>query len=172
VRLPGADDEADVAAQLDLLLPDAGAAAHFEPRIVAFVCNWCAYAGADKAGASQTPYSENLRLVRIMCTGRMDPQLALMAYDEGADGVLVLGCHPGDCHYKEQNLRMLLRHRLFLRLLRQVGIEEERCRLDFVSAAEGERFARVATEMVETIRRLGPMRRTGGGPSPHIGVSR
>jgi F420-non-reducing hydrogenase iron-sulfur subunit len=133
--------------------------AAFEPRIVGFLCNWCSYAGADKAGASQTVYPPNVRVVRIMCTGRMDPQFVLKAYDEGADGVIILGCHPGDCHYKEQNFRMIQRHRLFLTLLEQYGIEAERCRLDFVSAAEGERFAQVITEMTETIRALGPMKR-------------
>ncbi len=135
----------------------AGAPA-FEPKIVGFLCNWCSYAGADKAGASQTTYPPNVRVVRIMCTGRMDPQFALKAFDEGADGVIILGCHPGDCHYKEQNFRMIQRHRLFLRLLEQYGITADRCRLDFVSAAEGEKFARVITEMVEAIRTLGPLR--------------
>jgi F420-non-reducing hydrogenase iron-sulfur subunit len=141
--------------------PETGATAAtpaFEPKIVGFLCNWCSYAGADKAGASQTVYPPNVRVVRIMCTGRMDPQFALKAFDEGADGVIVLGCHPGDCHYKEQNFRMIQRHRLFLRLLGQYGIPADRCRLDFVSAAEGEKFARVITEMVETIRTLGPLR--------------
>jgi F420-non-reducing hydrogenase iron-sulfur subunit len=130
----------------------------FEPRIVGFLCNWCSYAGADKAGAAQTPYPPNVHVVRMMCTGRMDPQFVLKAFEEGADGVLILGCHPGDCHYKEQNFRMIQRHRLILSLLGQLGIEEERCRLDFVSAAEGEKFAQVVTEMVETTRRLGPLR--------------
>jgi F420-non-reducing hydrogenase iron-sulfur subunit len=128
----------------------------FEPRIVGFLCNWCSYAGADKAGSAQTHYPPNIQVVRIMCTGRMDPQFALKAFDEGADGVIILGCHPGDCHYKEQNLRMIQRHRLFLRLLKQYGVDERRCRLDFVSAAEGEKFARVVAEMVDTIKKLGP----------------
>lgn len=129
----------------------------FEPKIVGFLCNWCSYAGADKAGASQTSYSPNVRIVRIMCTGRMDPQFVLKAFDMGADGVLILGCHPGDCHYKEQNFRMIQRHRLFLRLLSERGIDKDRCRLDFVSAAEGEKFVRVVDETVETIRKLGPI---------------
>ncbi len=129
----------------------------FEPRIVGFLCNWCSYAGADKAGASQTPYPPNVRTIRVMCTGRMDPQFVVKCFTEGADGVLILGCHPGDCHYKEQNLRMIQRHRLFLRLLEEKGIDRERCRLDFVSAAEGEKFVRVIDEMVATIKKLGPM---------------
>jgi F420-non-reducing hydrogenase iron-sulfur subunit len=150
-----------MSAKSQLEVVDGGAApgAAFEPRIVGFLCNWCSYAGADKAGASQTIYPPNVRVVRIMCTGRMDPQFVLKAYDEGADGVIILGCHPGDCHYKEQNFRMIQRHRLFLRLLAQYGIEGERCRLDFVSAAEGERFAQVIAGMVETIRNLGPLQR-------------
>lgn len=139
---------------------DGGGAAEepFEPKLLAFVCNWCAYAGADRAGAAQTPYPANLRLVRLMCTGRMDPQFVIKAYHAGADGVLVLGCHPGDCHYKGQNLRTIQRHRLLLRLLRQQGISGERCRLDFVAASEAEKFVRVVTETVEIIRRLGPLR--------------
>jgi F420-non-reducing hydrogenase iron-sulfur subunit len=131
----------------------------FEPKIVGFLCNWCSYAGADKAGAAQTLYPANVRVVRIMCTGRMDPQFVLKAYQEGADGVLILGCHPGDCHYKEQNFRMIQRHRLFLEMIRQYGIDEARCRLDFVSAAEGDKYARVITETVEAIRKLGPLQR-------------
>jgi F420-non-reducing hydrogenase iron-sulfur subunit len=135
------------------------AGATFEPKIVGFLCNWCSYAGADKAGAAQTIYPPNVRVIRIMCTGRMDPQFVLKAFDEGADGVVILGCHPGDCHYKEQNYRMIQRHRLFLTLLKEYGIAEDRCRLDFVSAAEGEKFARVITETVEAIRQLGPLPR-------------
>lgn len=134
----------------------------FEPKVVGFLCNWCAYAGADKAGASQLPVPHNLVTVRLMCTGRMDPQFVVKAFAEGADGVLILGCHPGDCHYKEQNYRAIQRHRLFLRMLDQLGIERERCRMDFVGAAEGEKFVRVATETVDIIRRLGPLNKLGG----------
>ena len=142
----------------------------FEPKVLAFVCNWCAYAGADKAGAAQLAYPANVRLVRVMCSGRVDAQHVLRAFDEGADGVLVLGCHPGDCHYKEQNLRAVLRHRILLRLLRQLGVEEARCRLDFVSAAEGEKFARVVSEMISDVTRLGPTRwrREGLPGSPEV----
>lgn len=130
--------------------------AGFEPKIVGFLCNWCSYAGADKAGAAQSEYPPNVHIVRIMCTGRMDPQFVLKAFEGGADGVLILGCHPGDCHYKEQNFRMIQRHQFFLPLLRSLGVDERRCRLDFVSAAEGDKFVRVITEMVETIKALGP----------------
>jgi F420-non-reducing hydrogenase iron-sulfur subunit len=128
-----------------------------EPKIVGFLCNWCSYAGADKAGTAQVAYPPNLRVIRVMCTGRVDPQFVLSAYREGADGVIILACHPGDCHYKEQNYRAIQRHRMLLRMLEPFGIGEDRCRLDFVSAAEGEAFARVVTEMVEELKALGPL---------------
>lgn len=130
----------------------------WQPKIVAFLCNWCSYAGADKAGAAQVPYPPNVRIVRVMCSGRVDPQLALEAYRQGADGVLILACHPGDCHYKEGNLRAAQRHRLLLELLGQFGIEPERCRFDYVSAGEPEKFVRVVTEMVESLRSLSYIR--------------
>ncbi len=133
------------------------AAATFEPKIVGFLCNWCSYAGADKAGTAQLTYPPNVHVVRVMCTGRIDPQFVLKAYEQGADAVVILGCHPGDCHYKEQNYRAIQRHRILLRVLRQFGIEDERCRLDFVSAGEGEAFARIMTEMVDAVKRLGPL---------------
>jgi F420-non-reducing hydrogenase iron-sulfur subunit len=130
----------------------------FEPKIVGFLCNWCSYAGADKAGTAQTPYPSNVRVVKVMCSGRVEPEFVLQSYREGADGVLILACHPGDCHYKEGNYRAGQRNRMLLQLLRQFGIEEERCRFDYVSAGEGEKFVRVITEMVETIRNLGPLK--------------
>jgi F420-non-reducing hydrogenase iron-sulfur subunit len=133
------------------------ASGEFEPRIVGFLCNWCSYAGADKAGAAQTPYPPNIDVVRVMCSGRVDPQFVLSAFSRGADGVIILACHPGDCHYKEGNYRAAQRHRLLLRLLKQMGIDERRCRLDYVSAGEGEKFVAVATDMVNTIRGLGPL---------------
>jgi len=129
----------------------------FEPKIVGFLCNWCSYAGADKAGASQTPYPPNVHVIRVMCSGRVDPQFVLEAYRLGADGVLILACHAGDCHYKEGNYRAIQRHRLLLQMLKQFGIEEQRCRLDFVAASEGEKYARVITEMVDSVRALGPL---------------
>jgi F420-non-reducing hydrogenase iron-sulfur subunit len=136
----------------------------FEPRIVGFLCNWCSYAGADKCGSAQLTVPSNVTFVRVMCTGRIDLQFVLSALQQGADGVLVLGCHPGDCHYQEQNYRMIQRHRLLLQLLAQFGIRPERCRLDFVSAAEGERFAQVVGETVEAIRALGPLALTDTTP--------
>jgi F420-non-reducing hydrogenase iron-sulfur subunit len=129
----------------------------FEPRIIGFLCNWCSYAGADKAGAAQIPYPPNISVVRVMCSGRIDPQFVLSAFMQGADGVIILACHPGDCHYKEGNYRAVQRHRLILRLLKQMEISEERCRMDFVSAGEGDKFVAVVTEMVETIKRIGPL---------------
>jgi F420-non-reducing hydrogenase iron-sulfur subunit len=128
----------------------------FEPRIVGFLCNWCSYAGADKAGSAQTPYPPNVQVVRFMCSGRMDPQLILSAFREGADGVLVLACHPGDCHYKEGNYRALQRSSLLALLLGELGVDEGRLRFDFVSAGEGDKFVRVVTEMTEAVRSLGP----------------
>lgn len=130
----------------------------FEPKIVGFLCNWCSYAGADKAGASQTPYPPNVSVIRVMCSGRVDPQFVLEAFHKGADGVIILACHSGDCHYKEGNYRAVQRYRILLRLLEQFGIEKDRCNFDYVSAGEGEKFARVITEMVSTIKVLGPLK--------------
>ena len=129
----------------------------FEPKIVGFLCNWCSYAGADKAGTSQTQYPPNVMAIRVMCSGRVEPEFVLTAFKKGADGVLILACHPGDCHYKEGNYRAVQRHRMLLRLLKQFGIEGERCRMDFVSAGEGDKFARVIDEMVGTLKGLGPL---------------
>jgi F420-non-reducing hydrogenase iron-sulfur subunit len=129
----------------------------FEPKIIGFLCNWCSYAGADKAGAAQAPYPPNVNVVRVMCSGRVDPQFVLEAYQKGADGVLILACHAGDCHYKEGNCRAIQRHRLLLRVLEQFGISPERCRLDFVSAGEGDKFIRVVNETVDALKVLGPM---------------
>lgn len=128
-----------------------------EPTIVSFLCNWCSYEGADKAGVARLSYPANIRVVRVMCSGRVEPQFVLKAFREGASGVLILGCHPGDCHYKAGNYKALRRVLLLKRILRQFGIEEERVRLDWVSANEGEKFAKVATEMVETVEKLGPL---------------
>ena len=135
--------------------------AGFEPKILGFLCNWCSYAGADKAGAAQTPYPPNVHVVRVMCSGRVDPQFVLQAYRQGADGVLILACHAGDCHYKEGNYRATHRHLLLVCLLKQLGIEDARCRFDYVSAAEGEKFVEVVTETVEAVRKLGPLRVNG-----------
>ena len=132
----------------------------FEPRIVAFFCNWCTYLAADLAGTSRIKYAPNAEVVRVMCSGRIDVQFILKAFAHGADGVLIGGCHPGDCHYQEGNYKALRRYRLVQRLIRQMGIEEERLRLEWISAAEGDRVRVVINEMVETLRRLGPLHKS------------
>ena len=125
--------------------------------VVSFLCNWCSYEGADTAGCARLPYPANIRVVRVMCSGRVEPYLVLKAFRDGASGVLILGCHPGECHYKTGNFKTVRRVLLLKQLLRQFGIEEERVRLDWVSANEGEKFAKVAQEMVETVTKLGPL---------------
>jgi F420-non-reducing hydrogenase iron-sulfur subunit len=129
----------------------------FEPRIVGFLCNWCAYSGADLAGVSRIPSAPNVRTVRVMCTGRVDPTFVLRAFELGADGVLIAGCHPGDCHYAEGNYKAMRRTALLRALLRSRGIDPRRVRIEWVSAAEGEKWARVVNEMTEEIRALGPL---------------
>ncbi len=136
---------------------------HFEPRIVGFLCNWCAYSGADLAGTSRLQYPTNVDIIRVMCSGRVDPTFVLKAFQLGADGVIVCGCHPGDCHYSEGNYKTARRIPLLIKLLEQFGVEPERLRLEWVSASEGEQFALVVKEMTEQIRELGPLSRNGGG---------
>jgi len=129
----------------------------FEPKIIGFLCNWCSYAGADLAGVSRIQYPPNIRIIRVMCTGRIDPAFILEALKDGADGVLVAGCHlPSDCHYLSGNFKALRRIALLRKVLRSFGIEPERVRLEWVSASEGDRFAAVVREMVEEIKKLGP----------------
>jgi F420-non-reducing hydrogenase iron-sulfur subunit len=128
----------------------------FEPIIVAFCCNWCSYAGADLAGTSRLQYPPNVRIVRVMCSGMVHPKLVMDALNKGADGVLICGCHPGDCHYLEGNLRAQKRAEAIALLLEDFGLEPERFRLEWVSASEGPRFAQVMTDMVEAVRSLGP----------------
>lgn len=129
----------------------------FEPRLVGFLCNWCSYTGADLAGTSRIKYSPNLRVIRVMCSARIDPTFVVAAFARGADGVLVCGCHPGDCHYLEGNYKTMRRFPLLRRLLQEYGIEPQRVRLEWVSASEGDRFAKVVDGMVEEVRALGPM---------------
>lgn len=129
----------------------------FEPKIIGFLCNWCAYAGADLAGVSRIQYPANIRIIRVMCTGRVDPSFILEALNDGADGVLVAGCHlPSDCHYMNGNFKALRRICLLKKVLEQFGIEPERLRLEWISASEGDKFAAVVKEMVEEIKNLGP----------------
>lgn len=129
----------------------------FEPKIIGFLCNWCSYEGADAAGRARKAYPANLRVVRVMCSGRVDPQFILEAFKEGADGVMILGCHPGDCHYKEGNVQTLKRYHVLKRVLSTLGIEEDRLRLDWISAGEGDKFVQVVSEMTERMRQLGPL---------------
>jgi len=130
----------------------------FEPKIVAFLCNWCSYRGADLAGTSRIKCAANVRAIRVMCSGRVEPAFVLRAFELGADGVLVLGCHPGDCHYAEGNYKALRRMELLKRTLIQLGVEEDRFRLDWVSASEGDKFSHIVNEMTEKVRALGPFK--------------
>jgi F420-non-reducing hydrogenase iron-sulfur subunit len=129
---------------------------HFKPRIVAFLCNWCSYTGADLAGTSRMEYKANVRAIRLMCSGRIEPTLVLKAFNKGADGILLCGCHPGDCHYQEGNYRCLRRYMLLQKYLKQIGIEPERLKLEWISASEGKQFADLVNSFTETIIELGP----------------
>ncbi|MDZ7360242.1 MAG: hydrogenase iron-sulfur subunit [candidate division KSB1 bacterium] len=131
--------------------------AHWQPKIVAFLCNWCSYTGADLAGISRLKWSPAVRIIRIMCSGRLDPTFVVKAFQLGADGVIISGCHPGDCHYQEGNYKALRRTHLLKRLLAGFGIDPRRLRLVWVSASEGERWATICNEMTEQIRSLGPL---------------
>ncbi len=131
--------------------------AFYEPRIVGFLCNWCSYAGADFAGTSRIQYPTNLRVIRVMCSSRVNPLFVLKAFQEGADGVLIAGCHPHDCHYIEGNYYTRRRFILLRGLLEYVGINPKRLRIEWVSASEGDRFARIIDEMVNDLKELGPL---------------
>lgn len=132
---------------------------NFEPRIVAFFCNWCTYTAADTAGISRMPIPHNIRVIRLMCSGRVEPGFILKALAEGADGVLIGGCHPGQCHYQEGNYKTLRRITLLKQSLAQLGIEPERVRLEWISGAEAPKLAAVAKEFTEQVRALGPLGR-------------
>jgi F420-non-reducing hydrogenase iron-sulfur subunit len=139
--------------------------ADFEPKIVGFCCNWCAYAGADLAGVSRIQYPPNIRIIRVMCSGRVDPIFILEAFKDGADGVLVAGCHlPSDCHYINGNYKAKARVILLKRVLQDFGIEPERLRLEWISASEGDKFASVVRDMVDELKKLGPspLKNNGG----------
>ena len=129
----------------------------FEPKIVGFLCRWCSYAGADLAGTNRMKYPSNISSIRVNCSGRIDPNLVMKALALGADGVLIAGCHPGDCHYTNGNIKTLRRFKLLQKMLDQFGIERERVRLEWISAAEGEKYAQVARSMTEQVRSLGPL---------------
>ena len=126
------------------------------PKIVAFLCNLCSYTGADLAGTSRMKYASNIRIIRIMCSGRVEPTFVLKAFKEGADGILICGCHPGDCHYNEGNYKCLRRFHLLQKYLVQMGIPLERLKLEWISASEGAEFAQLVNEFTETIKALEP----------------
>lgn len=128
------------------------------PKIIAFLCNWCSYTGADLAGTSRIKYMPNIRVIRVMCSGRVDPTFVLEAFKEGADGILICGCHPGDCHYHEGNYKCLRRFHLLQKYLAQMGIPSARLRLEWISASEGREFAQLVNEFTETIKGLEPSR--------------
>jgi F420-non-reducing hydrogenase iron-sulfur subunit len=129
----------------------------FEPVIIGFTCNWCSYRAADLAGTARIKYPPNIRLIRLMCSGRLDPTFVLKALAGGADGVMITGCHPGECHYLEQNYKAMRRFLLLQRTLQQMGIEPQRVQLVWASAAEGARLAQEITRVVEEVRALGPL---------------
>ncbi len=133
----------------------------FEPLIIGFTCNWCSYRAADLAGMSRVKYPPNVRLIRLMCSGRLDPTFVLKALKGGADAVLITGCHPGECHYLEQNYKAYRRYILLKRTLAQFGIEPSRVKLVWASAAEGVHLAETITKMVEEVRALGPSNWSG-----------
>ncbi len=128
----------------------------FEPNILGFLCNWCSYAGADLAGTSRMKYPSNLKSIRVMCSGRVDPAFVLEAFRKGVDGVLIAGCHPGDCHYQSGNYKTNRRVKLLKKLLEELGIDPKRVRFEYVSASEGQKFATVVTEFVAEVKKLGP----------------
>ena len=145
--------------------PPATAAPPYEPVILAFTCNWCSYRAADLAGTARIKYPPNVRLVRLMCSGRLDPTFVMKAFASGADGVLMTGCWPADCHYRIQNVKALRRFELLRRVLEQLGIEPERFQRFYASAAEGSQLAAAFTRMVEDVRPLGPL---GWGRIPEV----
>ena len=129
----------------------------FEPTLIGFTCNWCSYRAADLAGTSRTKYPHNIRLIRLMCSGRLDPTFVFKALANGADGVMITGCHPGECHYIEQNYKALRRFHLLRHTLRAMGVEDQRVQLVWASAAEGQQLADAIDKMVAEIKQLGPL---------------
>lgn len=137
----------------------------YEPKIVGFLCNWCSYRAADLAGTARRKYAPNVRIVRVMCSGRVDPSFVVKALSLGADGVLIAGCHPGECHYIEQNIKTMRRFAMLRHLLRQLGVEDERVQLVWASAAEGHKFAEAVDAMTKDLKRLGALDSRGGWQS-------
>ncbi len=139
----------------------------WEPKIVGFLCNWCSYRGADLAGTSRIHFAANVKVIRVPCSTRVEPTFVIKAFQSGADGVLILGCHPGDCHYIEGNYKTMRRTPLLKKMLAQFGVEDDRIHLDWVSASEGEKYAAIVNEMTEKIRALGPFRANLGEDKPN-----
>ena len=129
----------------------------YKPKIIAFLCNWCSYAGSDKAGGQKLLYTPAVKIIREMCSGRVDHQFIFDAFRKGADGVMVLGCHPGDCHYRSGNMKAFRRIELVKKMLTQFGIHPDRVKLDWVAAGESERFQQVVNTMAESVAKLGPL---------------
>lgn len=129
----------------------------FEPKIVGFMCNWCSYRAADLAGTARIKYPPNVRIIRVMCSGRVDPAFVLKALSLGADGVMIAGCHPGECHYIEQNYKAMRRYYMLKHTLQALGLEEDRIRLVWASAAEGQQLAEHIEKFVDDVRKLGPL---------------
>ena len=140
---------------------------NFEPKIIGFMCNWCSYRAADLAGTARKKYAPNVRIVRVMCSGRVDPSFVLKALSLGADGVLIAGCHPGECHYIEQNYKTMRRVAMLRHTLKAMGIEPDRLKLLWASAAEGKLFAAEVDQMVERLRELGPLNWPSRGNGSH-----
>jgi len=140
----------------------------FEPNIIGFLCNWCSYTGADLAGVSRIQYPTNLRVIKVMCSGRVEPGMVLNFLESGADGVLITGCHIGDCHYITGNLHTRRKYSLLQKLIMKTGLEPQRVRLEWNSAAEGQRFANLVTEFTDQIRAIGPTPLKTSGPNPDI----
>ncbi len=129
----------------------------YEPKIVAFCCNWCSYAGADLAGTTRIQYPPNVRIIRVMCSGRVDPSFVLKAFDLGADGVIVAGCHPADCHYINGNEKTAMRGEFLESFLEEAGIEPQRFRVEWIAGSEGRKFAETIKKMVADLEKLGPV---------------
>ena len=130
---------------------------NFEPKIVGFMCNWCSYRAADLAGTARIKYAPNVRIIRVMCSGRIDPTFVMNAFSLGADGVMLAGCHPGECHYIDQNYKAMRRYTMLKQTLKQMGVEPERFQLVWASAAEGQQLADAVDRLVEGVRKLGPL---------------
>jgi F420-non-reducing hydrogenase iron-sulfur subunit len=129
----------------------------FEPKIIGFLCNWCSYRAADLAGIARIKYPANIRIIRVMCSGRVDPTFVLSAFAQGADGVMLAGCHPGECHYVDQNYKAMRRYAMLKQMLAQMGLEDNRLRLVWASAAEGQQLAEAIEKLVADVRELGPL---------------